>query len=84
MNIWAAIGVFAGAYLFGALGFPQIVGSLQNMHVMRRWPFVIMLWAAILFGIGFLVFHFIPAYKVILLVGYGVSLVMTLSAGRIS
>ena len=72
------------AFVVGTLGlgWSQIIGSLQNFTQRKGLLFTIVLWLAIM-GVGayFAIAKFdglIP-----LLIGYGVSLVMTLGKGKI-
>lgn len=77
--------VFFGAYFSGVWGFAQIVGSLQNIK--QRGPkltvFTILLHTVLLGAIAFAVLHFIPQFKIALIVGYIISLVKILLSGKI-
>ncbi len=84
MNIWAGMGIMAASFAVGAFGFPQIVGSLQNIRTMPLWYVTIIIWTIILLFVGFLAFHFLPKYKLFFIIGYVVSFIMTLQAGKIT
>jgi len=78
--------VLAGAYFIGVFGFCQIIGSLQNILVRPPMAtvFTTVLWIGILLGVFFLVKHFLNSQIIALYIGYGISLVMALRAGKIS
>lgn len=77
--------VFFGAYFAGVWGFAQIVGSLQNIK--QRGPkltvFTILLHTVLLGAIAFVVLHFISQFKTAFIVGYIISLIKILLAGKI-
>lgn len=88
MSLWKYalhVLVFFGAYFAGVWGFAQIVGSVQN--VKQRGPkltvFTVLLHTILLGAIAFAVLHFIPQFKIALIVGYIISLVKILLAGKI-
>lgn len=70
-------------WLIGVFGWAQIIGSLQNIAVRKNLFFTMILWIAIV-GVG--AYFAITKFDglVPMLVGYGISLVQVLSAGRIS
>ena len=70
-------------WLIGAFGWAQIIGSLQNIAVRKILYITIILWIAIM-GIGayFAVTKFDGLVP--MLVGYGISLLQVLKAGKIS
>lgn len=73
--------VFMAARFLGAIGFPQIVGSLQQFKPYRL--FTIILWGAIIAGGWYAVKRFVPDCIIALYFGYGWSLIDTLRAGKI-
>lgn len=75
-----------GAFMAGTFGFAQIVGSLQNLKSrgMKLTIFTIALHTCLLGVLAFLVLRFIPQYKTFFLVGYIISLIAILRAGKIS
>lgn len=88
MSLWKYalhVLVFFGTYFAGVWGFAQIVGSLQNIK--QRGPkltvFTVLLHTILLGAIAFAVLHFIPQFKISLIVGYIISLVKILLAGKI-
>ncbi len=74
--------VLAVARIAGAIGFPQIVGSVQRFEPARI--FTIILWLAILAAGWYTVHRFFPGGMIALYLGYGWSLVDTFRAGRIN
>lgn len=77
--IW--ILVLAASFFLGVFGFCQIIGSLQTKQ--RGFLITIMIWVVILGGLYLLARKLIPEKITALYVGYAISLVMSLSAGKI-
>lgn len=77
--------VFFGTYFAGVCGFAQIVGSLQSVKQRGQKLTVstILLHTVLLGTIAFAVLHFIPQFKIALIVGYIVSLIKILLAWKI-
>lgn len=85
MHYVIGFATFFAAFVIGAFGFAQIIGCLQNVRTMK-WKviFPMVLWAAILVGSYFLMKRLVPEHDIWYYVGLGVSLLQTLSAGKIS
>lgn len=81
MDYFWIIVVMVVSYFFGAIGFPQIIGSLQTHQ--RNWYITILLWVIILTGIYLLILSMLPQYKIACFIGAGAALLATLSAGKI-
>lgn len=83
MIIFAVIGIIC--YVAGVFGFAQIVGSLQNVAYrgIGATLFTIILWLAILGGGVWIVLAFFKTYLWAMILGYGISLLQVLCAGKI-
>ena len=75
------IAVYAATTIIGAVGWPQIVGSIRQFYPARL--FTIVLWLAILGGGWYLCNHFFPSQIIALCIGYGITLVLTLREDKI-
>ena len=73
--------VFCASYVVGVIGFCQIIGSIQTRQ--RAFLLTIVIWVAILVGGYFIVRRFLPDQMIALYVGYGISLLKSLTAGKI-
>ncbi len=71
------------AWIVGVFGWSQIIGSLQNLSARKGLLFTMLLWIVIM-GAGAYVAIVKFAAVWPLVIGYGIALVQTLSAGRIS
>lgn len=69
------------SFVVGVFGFCQIIGSIQTRQ--RAFLLTIVIWGAILVGGYFIVLRFLPDQMIALYVGYGISLVKSLTAGKI-
>lgn len=81
--IWLV--VLGVAFTIGVFGFAQIIGSLQNIRSrgIGMTLFTIILWALILGGTLMFGLNKLPQYKLAMYIGYGVSFVKILLAGKI-
>lgn len=77
---WIII-VLAVSFFFGAIGLPQIIGSLQSHQ--RNWYITILLWVIILIGMFLATVSVLPWCKIAYLIGTCAALLTTLSAGKI-
>jgi hypothetical protein len=73
------------AYLLGAFGWAQIIGSLQNVKTRGAGMtlFTVIFWAAILVGSYFLMKAVVPGEKIAYFLGLAISLVLVLRSGKI-
>lgn len=73
------------AYLLGAFGWAQIIGSLQNVKTRGAGLtlFTVIFWAAILVGSYFLMRAVVPGEKIAYFLGLAISLVLVLRSGKI-
>ena len=73
------------AYLLGAFGWAQIIGSLQNVKTRGAGMtlFTVIFWAAILVGSYFLMRAVVPGEKIAYFLGLAISLVLVLRSGKI-
>ena len=69
------------SFVVGVFGFCQIIGSIQTRQ--RAFLLTIVIWGAILVGGYFIVRRFLPNQMIALYVGYGISLLKSLTAGKI-
>ena len=81
MDYFWIIVVMVVSYFFSAIGFPQIIGSLQTHQ--QNWSVTILLWLIILAGIYLLILSMLPRYKIACFIGASAALLATLSAGKI-
>lgn len=77
--------VLGVAFTIGVFGFAQIIGSLQNIRSrgIGKTLFTIILWVLILGGALMFGMNKFPQYKLAMYIGYGISFVRILFAGRI-
>lgn len=67
------------SFLLGAIGFPQIVGTIRFNFKTKFALFTILVWALILgFGV-FAVFYWLDSFKTALLIGYVISFLFSLN-----
>ena len=66
---------------YGVLGFTQIVGSLQTKQ--KNFLIPILVWGVILVAVFFAARKLLPEKMLALYIGYGISLIQTLCAGKI-
>jgi len=82
--VWSLL-VLGISYAVGTFGFCQIIGSFQQARV--RGPgmtaFTVILWAAILIAVCFVVHRWFLAYRIAYYIGTALSLLMSLRAGKI-
>lgn len=73
------------AYLLGAFGWAQIIGSLQNVKTRGAGMtlFTVIFWAAILVGSYFLMRAVVHGEKIAYFLGLAISLVLVLRSGKI-
>ena len=69
------------SFVVGVFGFCQIIGSIQTRQ--RAFLLTIVIWVAILVVCYFIVRRFLPDQMIALYVGYGISLVQSLTVGKI-
>lgn len=70
--------ILMAAFLVGAFGFPQIVGTIKYRLNMKSSLFTIIFWIIILgFGI-FSIFHWLEDYKAAALIGYAIAFILSL------
>lgn len=81
MSIVLWIVLLVVSYVIGVLGFTQIIGSLQTRQ--KNFLVPLLIWLVILVGIYFAARKLLPDKMLALYVGYGVSLLQTLFAGKI-
>ena len=81
LDIFLFIVVELVAMIVGAFGWSQIIGSFQNFNAGRI--FTILLWIFIIVGVRYLCIHFFPNQIIALYIGYGLTLIFTLQAGKI-
>ena len=78
--VWVVV-VLIGAFAVGAVGWPQIVGSLRVRQ--KRFMLPVVVWIAVLVAAFFLVRALLPGQIYAYLIGAGVALIMTLCTKRI-
>ncbi len=69
------------SYVVGVLGFTQIIGSLQAKQ--KNFLVPILIWAVILVAVFFAARKLLPSKILALYIGYGISLIQALCAGKI-
>lgn len=69
------------SYVVGVLSFTQIVGSLQTKQ--KNFLIPILVWGVILVAVFFAARKLLPEKMLALYIGYGISLIQTLCAGKI-
>ena len=67
------------SFLLGAIGFPQIVGTIRFNLKAKSAPFTILLWVLILGFVAFVVFYWFSSFKAALLIGYVISFLFSLN-----
>lgn len=67
------------SFLLGAVGFPQIVGTIRFNLKTKSALFTILLWILILGFGAFAVFYWLDSFKTALLIGYAVSFLFSLN-----
>ena len=74
--------VAIAAWIIGAFGWAQIIGSIQNLSYKPSYIFTIILWLAVM---GLTAYFAVAKFDCLwgLLVGFGISLLQVLSAGTI-
>ena len=77
--IWIVI--LGLSYFIGTVGFCQIIGSLQ--HRQKGFLYTILVWVVILAGVYLLARYFVRNELSALYIGYAVSLVRSISVGKI-
>lgn len=80
--IWKIIGVTVAAWFLGVWGWCQIIGSLQNVWYNKRLIFTLVLWLCIM-GVGAYVAIAVLDCLWALVIGYVLSLLQALRAGKI-
>lgn len=67
------------SFLLGAIGFPQIVGTIRFNLKAKSALFTILFWVLILGFSAFAVFYWLDSFKIALLIGYVVSFLFSLT-----
>ena len=67
------------AFIFGAVGFPQIIGTIRFKNVCKAPKFTIILWLAILGFAAVAVFIWFKEYMFAFLIGYVISFLFSLN-----
>lgn len=81
MSIVLWIVLLVVSYVIGVLGFTQIIGSLQTRQ--KNFLVPLLVWLVILAGIYLAARKLFPDKMLALYIGYGISLLQTLFAGKI-
>lgn len=77
--------VMVASWFIGVWGFCQIIGSLQRIGTPQfsKCVFALILWSAIIIACIILMHAFFSDYLIAFYIGLGVSLLQSLSAGKI-
>lgn len=70
-----------GTHFLGAIGFAQIIGSLQARQ--KNFLFPLILWSVILIAFFVAIYRYLPDYHIALYGGYLLSFLAILSAGKV-
>lgn len=70
------------AWFIGVWGWCQIIGSIQNIFTRKRLLFTLFSWIVIMIAGAHVAIYVFDSWQA-LLIGYGISLLQVLSAGKI-